>query len=39
MRIKKEFRTILNNCFVNKAHEWRLSSANEESPVRVDDRL
>ncbi len=25
--------------FVIKPHEWRLSSANEESPVRVDYRL
>jgi putative transposase len=25
--------------FVNKAMEWRLSSANEESPVKLDERV
>lgn len=25
--------------FVNKATEWRLSSANEESPIKLDERL
>jgi putative transposase len=25
--------------FVIKPHEWRLSSANEESPVKLDERL
>jgi hypothetical protein len=25
--------------FVIKTHEWRLSSANEESPVKLDERL
>jgi putative transposase len=25
--------------FVSKPHQWRLSSANEESPVKLDERL
>lgn len=25
--------------FVNHAHEWRLSSANEESPIKLDERV
>lgn len=25
--------------FVNKAHQWRLSSANEDSPIKLDERL
>ena len=23
--------------FVNNANEWRLSSANEESPIKIDE--
>jgi putative transposase len=25
--------------FVNQAHEWRLSSANEQSPIKLDERI
>jgi putative transposase len=25
--------------FVNRAMEWRLSSANEESPIKLDERI
>jgi putative transposase len=25
--------------FVNKVHEWRMSSANEESPIKLDERI
>jgi REP element-mobilizing transposase RayT len=25
--------------FVNKAMEWRLSSANEDSPIKLDERI
>ena len=25
--------------FVNQPHEWRLSSANEQSPIKLDERI
>lgn len=25
--------------FVNEAHEWRLSSANEQSPIKIDEDI
>jgi putative transposase len=25
--------------FVNSAHEWRLSSANEQSPIKLNERI
>jgi hypothetical protein len=25
--------------FVNQLHEWRLSSANEQSPLKLNERI
>jgi putative transposase len=41
--IQQKVNYILNNPveagFVNQPHEWRLSSANEQSPIKIDERI